>query len=44
MFLRLELWYYNRYAKMNAKRKSKEKTNPLFKAVDDFRRKTGYVK
>lgn len=44
MKIKLERWFYNRYASMNAKRKSKEKTNPLFRFIDNCRRKTGFVK
>lgn len=42
--LKMEMWFYKQYAKMNEKRKSKEKTNKLFKSIDDLRRRCGYVK
>ena len=42
--LKAEIKAYEKYAKLNIRRKSEEKTNVVFKFFDDIRRKTGYVK
>lgn len=41
---KVEVGAYSLYAKLNVSRKSKEKSNPLYTAVDNIRRRTGFVK
>ena len=48
MFNKVNSWRekhaYKVYAKLNAKRKSKEATMKIYKIFDDIRRKSGFVK
>ena len=41
---RAEVWFYNRYASLNKKRKAKEGKSNLYNIINDARRRTGFVK